>query len=85
MDDTKTRYQQFLDFIKRRFHGGQTPGEIYKRPPVYHSLGARGGPHDANGNRLDKNGRVVGRDGAFYPVGNSINHYTGKPVGTWLK
>jgi hypothetical protein len=71
--------------LKRWFHGDQVPGELYKPEPIYHSLGARGGPHDSNGNRLDKKGRVIGRDGAFYPIGNPVNQYTGKPAGTWLK
>ena len=78
-------YQTYLVALKRWFHGDQVPGELYKPEPIYHSLGARGGPHDANGNRLDKNGYVIGRDGAFYPIGNPVNQYTGKPVGTWLK
>jgi hypothetical protein len=78
-------YQTYLAALKRWFHQGQTPGELYKPEPIYHSLGARGGPHDSNGNRLDKKGRVIGRDAAFYPIGNPVNQYTGKPVGTWLK
>ena len=41
--------------------------------------------HDANGNRLDKNGNVIGRDAAFYPVTNSTNPYTRKPMGAWLR
>jgi hypothetical protein len=61
----------FLENVKRLFHDNQTPGELYKPEPIYHSLGARGGPHDANGNRLDKNGNVIGRDGSFYPIKRS--------------
>ena len=61
-------YPTYLAALKRWFHQGQTPGEFYKPDPVYHSLGGKGGPHDANGNRLDKNGNVIGRDAAFYPI-----------------
>jgi hypothetical protein len=79
-------YQVYLTALRNWFHGGQTPGELYKQPPVYHSLGARGGPYDANGNRLDAKGRVIGRDAAFYPVTNSsTNWYTRKPMGAWLR
>ena len=78
-------YEAYLAALKRWFHQGQTPGEFYKPPPVYHSLGARGGPHDANGNRLDTNGNMIGRDAAFYPVTNSTNPYTRKPRGAWLR
>src|ERR1700730_18030997 len=58
-------YQTYLAALKRWFHGGQVPGEYYKPAGEFHSLGARGGPHDANGNRLDKNGNVIGRDARF--------------------
>jgi hypothetical protein len=75
----------FLENVKRLFHDNQTPGELYKPEPFYHSLGARGGPHDANGNRLDKNGNVIGRDAAFCPVTNWTNPYTRKPMGAWLR
>ena len=78
-------YQTYLTALKRWFHGDQVPGEPYKPEPVYHSLGGKGGPHDANGNRLDKNGYVIGRDAAFYPVTNSTNPYTRKPMGAWLR
>ena len=78
-------YATYLAALKRWFHQGQTPGEFYKPEPVYHSLGGKGGPHDANGNSLDKNGNVIGRDAAFYPVTNSTNRYTQKPVGAWLR
>jgi hypothetical protein len=78
-------YQSYLAALKRWFHQGQTPDEPYKQPPIYHSLGARGGPHDTNGNRLDKNGNVIGRDAAFCPVANSTNPYTRKPMGAWLR
>jgi hypothetical protein len=61
----------FLENVKRLFHDNQTPGEFYKPEPIYHSLGARGGPHDANGNRLDNNGNVIGRDAAFCPIKRS--------------
>jgi hypothetical protein len=62
------------------------PGELYRPEPIVHSLGARGGGRrDANGNRIDAKGRVIGRDAAFYPIGNPVNQYTGKPVGRWLK
>ena len=49
-------YQTYLVALKRWFHCDQVPGELYKPEPINHSLGARGGPHDANGNRLDKKG-----------------------------
>jgi hypothetical protein len=78
-------YQTYLVALKRWFHGDQVPGELYKPEPIYHSLGASGGPQDANGNRLDKNGNVIGRDGAFYPITNSTNPYTRKPMGAWLR
>ena len=78
-------YQTYLVALKRWFHGDQVPGEAYKSAGEFHSLGARGGPHDANGNRLDKNGNVIGRDAAFYPVTNSTNPYTRKPMGAWLR
>jgi hypothetical protein len=57
--------------MKAHFHGNQVHGEFYKPEAVYHSLGARGGPHDANGNRLGNNGNVIGRDAAFYPIKRS--------------
>jgi hypothetical protein len=63
-----TDYLAYLIALKRHFHGDQVPGEAYKPAGEFHSLGARGGPHDANGNRLDKNGNVIGRDAAFYPI-----------------
>ena len=78
-------YQTYLVALKRWFHGDQVPGELYKPEPIYHSLGARGGPHDANGNRLDNNGNVIGRDAAFCPVTNSTNSYTRKPMGGRLR
>ena len=78
-------YQTYLTALKCWFHGGQVPGQPYKPEPIYHSLGARGAPHDANGNKLDKNGNVIGRDAAFYPVTNSTNPYTRKPMGAWLR
>jgi hypothetical protein len=71
--------------MRARFHGGQVPEQFYKQPPEYHSLGARGGWRDANGNLLDKDGNVIGRDAAFYPVTNSTNPYTRKPMGAWLR
>jgi hypothetical protein len=78
-------YQTYLVALKRWFHGDRVPGELYKPEPVYHSLGARGGPHDANGNRLDKNGTVIGRNEAFYGASNPVNPYTRKPMGAWLR
>jgi hypothetical protein len=78
-------YATYLAALKRLFHQNQTPGEYYKPAGEFHSLGARGGPHDANGNRLDNNGYVIGRDAAFYPVTNSTNPYTRKPMGAWLR
>ncbi len=78
-------YQMYIAALQRWFHQGQVPGEFHKEPPVYHSLGGKGGQHDANGNRLDKNGYVIGRDAAFYPVTNSTNWYTRKPMGAWLR
>ena len=66
-----TSYQDYLAALKRWFHQDQVPGELCKPEPIYHSLGARGGPHDANGNRLDNNGNVIGRDAAFYPIKRS--------------
>jgi hypothetical protein len=78
-------YQVYLTALRNWFHGGQVPGEAYKPAGEFHSLGARGGPHDANGNRLDNNGNVIGRDAAFCPVTNSINPYTRKPMGAWLR
>jgi hypothetical protein len=57
----------FLENVKRLFHGNQTPGEYYRPEPITHSLGARGGgKRDANGNLLGKDGKVVGRNEAFY-------------------
>ena len=71
-DETDDRLPRLISLaLKRWFHQDQVPGELYKPEPIYHSLGARGGPHDANGNRLDKNGNVIGRDGAFYPIKRS--------------
>jgi hypothetical protein len=65
-------YQTYLAALKLWFHQGQVPGEVYKPEPVYHSLGARGGgQRDGNSNLLDKNGRVIGRDAAFYPIKRS--------------
>jgi hypothetical protein len=64
-------YQTYLAALKRWFHGGQVPGEFCKPVGEFHSLGGRGGPRDANGNRLDKNGNVIGRDAAFYPIKRS--------------
>jgi hypothetical protein len=64
-------YQTYLTALNCWFHGGQVPGEAYKPAGEFHSLGARSGPHDANGNRLDKNGNVIGRDAAFYPIKRS--------------
>lgn len=78
-------YQTYLAALQRWFHQGQTPGEFHKEPPVYHSLGGRGGPHDANGNRIDKKGRPIGRDEAFYGVANAINSFTGRRYGNWFQ
>jgi hypothetical protein len=64
-------YQTYLAALKRWFHQGQVPNTNYKPEPIYHSLGARGGAHDGNGNRIDKNGNVIGRDAAFYPIKRS--------------
>jgi hypothetical protein len=62
----------FLETVRRLFHGNQVPGETYRRPPVYHSLGARGGGRrDVNGNLLDESGNVIGRNAAFYPIKRS--------------
>jgi hypothetical protein len=71
--------------MRARFHGNQIDGEVYKQPPVYHSLGARGGRRDANGNRLDADGRVIGRNEAFYGASNPVNPHTRKPMGAWLR
>jgi hypothetical protein len=78
-------YQTYLAALKRWFHQGQTPNTYYKQPPVYHSLGGKGGPCDLNGNRLDAKGRAIGRDAAFHPITNSTNPYTRKPMGAWLR
>jgi hypothetical protein len=78
-------YQTYVAALQRWFHQDQVPGEFYKQPPVYHSLGGRGGPHDANFNRIDKHGKVIGRDAALYPVTNSTNPCTRKPMGAWLR
>jgi hypothetical protein len=78
-------YQAWLTALKRWFHQGQVPDEDYKQPPEYHSLGGRGGSRDSNGNLLGPDGRVIGRDAAFYPVTNSTNPYTRKPMGEWLR
>jgi hypothetical protein len=80
-----TDYLAYLIALKRHFHGGQMPGEYYKPAGEFHSLGARCGLHDANGNRLDKNGNVIGRDAAFCSVTNSTNPYPRKPMGAWLR
>jgi hypothetical protein len=78
-------YTTYLSALKQWFHQGQTPDTYYKQPPIYHSLSGRGGPRDANGNRLGNNGNVIGRDAAFYPVTNSTNPYTRNPIGAWLR
>jgi hypothetical protein len=74
----------WLAALIRKFHGGQVPGEFYKPSGIYHSLGARGGPHDANGNRLDRNGNVIGYHEAYYGSGSDINPLTRRSAGTWL-
>jgi hypothetical protein len=78
-------YEEYLKALKRWFHQGQTPGEAYRPEPIYHSLGGRGGPHDANDNRIDAKGRVIGYDAAFYGTANTVNPYTRKPMGAWLR
>jgi hypothetical protein len=70
------KFATALEAMMDRFHDGQTPGEVYKQPPEYHSLGGRGGgKRDGNGNLLDAQGRVVGRNQAFYG---------GSPGNSWL-
>jgi hypothetical protein len=78
-------YQTYLAALQRWFHQAQVPNTDYKPEPVYHSLGARGGAHDGNGNRIDKNGRVIGRAEAYYGTINPINPITGRRRGEWLR
>jgi hypothetical protein len=65
--------------MRARFHGGQVFGEYYKPSGEFHSLGARGGGRrDANGNLLDKNGKVITRNAALFGTANPINPLTGR-------
>jgi hypothetical protein len=72
--------------MKARFHGGNVHGQPYKQLPEYHSLGARGGKRDGNGNLLGPDGKVIGRLQAFYGAPNSgINPWTNRSFGSWMR
>jgi hypothetical protein len=83
------KFTSAIEAMMHHFHGGQVPGEDYKQPPEYHSLGGRGGGRrDANGNLLDKKGHVIGRNEAFYGGGvanSGINPFTGQRYGSWMR